>query len=180
MQLSDTEKSNWNVLYRRFSSKIFAYLMQQVSNQQDVEELLLEVFLSVLKETALETWPEDRQLAWLRRVARNKVIDYYRHQKLINWLPLMQASKLADERMMPEERVEQKESYRQLFLALNRLSPDQQKLIRLRYGQELHLVEIARILERPEGVVRKMLTRTLRRLRTSYEQLERVNNNGTV
>lgn len=173
MRLSDTEKSSWNALYKRFSPVVFAYLMQQVSNQQDVEELLLEVFLSTLKETMLEEWPEDRQLAWLRTVARNKVIDYYRHQKLMNWLPLMQASELVDERMTPEERVEQKEAYKQLSQALNRLSPDQQKLIWLRYGQELRLVEIARILERPEGAVRKMLTRTLRRLRTSYEQLER-------
>jgi RNA polymerase sigma factor (sigma-70 family) len=171
----DMEKRGWNILYAHFSSTLFAYLARQVTNRQDAEDLLLEVFLSASKETALEELPEERQLAWLRKVARNKIIDYHRHQGLIHWLPLVQADELVDERLMPEERVEQEEEYAQLFQALKQLSPAQQELIQLRYGQELCFTDIAGILERPEGAVRKMLTRTLRQLRNYYEQLERGN-----
>ncbi|HEY7419052.1 MAG TPA: sigma factor-like helix-turn-helix DNA-binding protein, partial [Ktedonobacteraceae bacterium] len=53
-----------------------------------------------------------------------------------------------------------------------RLSLEQQQLISLRYGSELRLVAIAELLGRPEGTVRKMLKRTLLRLRTLYEQTE--------
>lgn len=173
MQPPNAEKSTWSIFYMRFAPTIFAYLSRQMVNQQDAEDLLLEVFLRASQEAMLEEMPEERQLAWLRRVARNKVVDYYRHQRLISWLPLPQASELVDERLAPEERAEQQEAYTWLFLALKRLSPGQQELIRLRYGDELRLAEIAGIMGRPEGTVRKMLTRTRRQLRTYYEQLER-------
>lgn len=170
MQLPKTEKSSWNSFYIRFASPLFAYLSRQVTNRQDAEDLLLEVFLRALRENLLEGWPEARQLAWLYRVARNQVIDYYRHQGHIIWLPLTQASELEDTYSTPEAYAEQQEAYRQLYRAMNYLSPAQQELLRLRYGQELHLTEIAEILDRSEGTVRKMLTRTLRQLRIHYER----------
>jgi RNA polymerase sigma-70 factor (ECF subfamily) len=175
MQLPNTEKSAWGTFYMRFATTIFAYLSRQVSNRQDAEDLLLEVFLSASQEAMLEELPEERQLVWLRRVARNKVVDYYRHQRLINWLPLAQAIELVDEHLTPEECVEQQEAYIWLSQALKRLSPEQQELIQLRYGYELRLTEIAGMLGRPEGAVRKQLTRARRLLRTYYEQLERGN-----
>lgn len=133
----------------------------------------MEIFLRASKETKLEELVEEHQLAWLRKVARNKIIDYYRHHTLITWHPLIQVKEIEDDNLTPEARVERQEKYTQLYQAIQRLSPIQQELIRLRYGHELRLTEIASMLERPEGAVRKMLTRTLRQLRTYYEQLER-------
>jgi RNA polymerase sigma factor (sigma-70 family) len=173
MQLSKTEKEAWSVFYTRFAPRIFAYISRQVANRQDAEDLLLEVFLSAHRESALGKLPEEQQLAWLRRVARNKLIDYYRHQGLIRWLPLAEASELEDEHLTPEACVEQQEEYQRLSQALQQLSPAQQELVQLRYEHELHLTEIAGILRRSEGAVRKMLTRTLRKLKACYEQLER-------
>src|SRR5713226_3551449 len=69
-------------LYDRFAATIFTYLSQQVPNEQDAEDLLLEVFLAALKSDSLSQQSAQAQLAWLRRVARNKVIDRYRHTAL--------------------------------------------------------------------------------------------------
>ncbi len=168
MHLSPSGKSTSNSLYLRFAAPLFAYLLRQVTNRQDAEDLLLEVFLMASQEKLLEEWPEERQVAWLFRVARNKLVDYYRHQGHISWLPLAQAHALEDTGLMPESYAEQQEEYRQLYRALQQLSPAQQELVQLRYGQGLRLIEIAGILERPQGAVRKMLTRTLRQLRTYF------------
>jgi RNA polymerase sigma-70 factor (ECF subfamily) len=175
MQLSETEKDAWGDFYIHFAPLIFASISRQVANRQDAEDLLLEVFLSAQRESKLADLPEQQQLAWLRRVARNKLIDYYRHEGLIQWLPLAAAGELEDPLRTPETSAEQRETYRWLALALRQLSPNQQELIHLRYGQELRLSEIAGLLGRPEGAVRKMLTRTLRKLRDQYERLERSN-----
>ena len=173
MQLPNTEKKDENALYRRFAANILTYLSQQVVNRQDAEDLLLEVFLSAFKTPELQDLPEARQLAWLRKVARNKVIDHYRHHGLVSWLPLMQIHHLEDERLTPEGWVEQQENYTRLYQAIQQLSPTQQELIHLRYGHELHFPEIAEMLKKSEGTVRKMLSRTIRQLHTYYEQQER-------
>ena len=160
-------------LYDRFASTILSYLYQQVGSQQDAEDLLLEVFVAALKNDMLSGLTVERQLAWLRRVARNKVIDRYRHSALLTMLPLEKAGEAEDDRLTPEQHSERRESYERLYQALAQLPPLQQELIRLRYGNDLRLVEIAGILDKPEGTVRKWLARTLGQLRAIYDQTER-------
>ncbi len=160
-------------LYHRYASTLLAYLCQQVASRQDAEDLLAEVFMAAHTHVALSALSEERQLGWLRRVARNKVIDRYRHAALLTMLPLEQIVETEDSGLSPEQRAIQHESYRRLYAALAQLTPEQQQLIRLRYGNGLRLVAIAQLLEKPEGSVRKMLARTLRQLRATYEKTER-------
>ena len=176
MQHPDAEEaqdSPGNTLYLRFASTILTYLSQQVANLQDAEDLLLEVFMAAFKYEMLADLPAERQLAWLRRVARNKVIDRYRHTALLALLPLEQAAEMEDNQLTPEQRIERQENYTRLYQALRQLSPAQQELIQLHYGNGLSFAEIAGMLARPEGTLRKLLARTLRQLRTHYDQIER-------
>ncbi len=176
MRLRDTQATQpveQNLLYERFAEALLAWLCQQVAHRQDAEDLLLEVFLAALQNPALASLPAERQLAWLRRVARNKVVDHYRHSALLTFLPLEHAPPPEDQRLTPEHEAEAQETRAWLAQVIKRLPPEQQELLRLRYAQELRLTQIASVMEKPEGTVRKMLSRTLRRLRTLYEQEER-------
>ncbi|HLZ57097.1 MAG TPA: sigma-70 family RNA polymerase sigma factor [Ktedonosporobacter sp.] len=169
----DVEKS---MLYERFAEPLLASLCQLVSDRQDAEDLLLEVFLAGLQNTWLARLPSGRQLAWLRRVARNKVIDHYRHRALLTIQPLGQVQEIEDQSVTPQRRVEEQEERAWLLQAIEQLSPAQRELLRLRYVQELRLTQIATLMEKSEGTVRKMLSRTLRHLRMLYEQHERREN----
>jgi RNA polymerase sigma factor (sigma-70 family) len=171
---TDTDQNGANdTLYDRFAVLIFHYLCQQVSNEQDAEDLLLEVFLAALQNEALSSFPGGRQLAWLRRVARNKVIDRYRHITLLNLLPIEQALEMEDTALTPEQYTEQQENYERLYQSIAQLTSLQRELIRLRYRNGLRFCEIAVVLEKPEGTVRQLFVRTLRQLRMIYDQLER-------
>lgn len=159
-------------LYDRFAAPIFTYLLSQVSNEQDAEDLLLDVFLAALNNTSLSSLPAQGQLAWLRRVARNKVIDRYRHVALLTLLPIEQAMETIDNAFTPEQHAERQETFTHLYQAIAHLSTPQQELLRLRYREGLRFYEIAALLEKPEGTVRKLMVRTLRQLRTIYDQRE--------
>ncbi len=162
-----------STLYERFAPTIFTYLSQQVASLQDAEDLLLEVFLVAFKSGTLVDLPAERQLAWLRRVARNKVIDRYRHHSLLTLLPLEEASETESAELTPEQYAEQQEAYTRLYRALDQLTPVQQELIQLRYVHSLRFSEVAAILDKPEGTVRQWLVRTLQQLRKLYDQAER-------
>src|SRR5258708_13683155 len=90
-------------LYERFAVTIFQYLCQQVSNEQDAEDLLLEVFLAAFQDESLSNLPAERQLAWLRRVAHNKVIDPYPHLVLLQLLPIEQTIRMENGGWTPEQ-----------------------------------------------------------------------------
>lgn len=179
LHTGEAQDNPGNTLYFRFAPTILSYLSQQVTNIQDAEDLLLEVFIAALQSEMLADLPAERQLAWLRRVARNKVIDRYRHRALLALLPLERAAEVEDHQLTPEQHVERQENYTRLHQALQQLSPTQQELLQLRYGSGLRFAEIADLLAKPEGTLRNLLARTLRQLRTHYDQIERGNTDET-
>jgi len=60
------------------SRRLLGFIRQRVANPQDAEDILQEVFYQF----AGNTEPIEQVSSWLYRVARNKIIDNYRKQKL--------------------------------------------------------------------------------------------------
>lgn len=169
----ETAQGRFNAsLYDQFAATLFTYLLGQVQNEQDAQDLLLEVFLAALGNELLSSLPEERQLAWLRSVAHNKAVDRYRHVTLLTFLPIEQVIETRDDAFGPEQHAERRERFTHLYRAISNLPAQQQELLRLRYCDGLRFYEIAAMLEKPEGTVRKLMVRTLRRLRIIYDQLE--------
>lgn len=159
-------------LYERFAVPLFEYICQQLSNKQDAEDLMVEVFLAAFHNTELDSLPVKRQWAWLKRVTMHKLIDRYRHLALLSMVPIELASDVEDAMPTPEHYAEQQESYEWLYRALEQLQPLQRELIWLRYTKNMSYCEIARILGKSESAVRKVCSRTIRQLRGIAHQLE--------
>src|SRR5215472_11427100 len=66
-------------LYQRHAPALFSFLRQHTDSREDAEDLLLEIFVVALESAQLADLAPEKQLAWLWRVARNRVIDSYRH-----------------------------------------------------------------------------------------------------
>jgi RNA polymerase sigma-70 factor (ECF subfamily) len=87
--------------------------------------------------------------------------------------PLDHTHETADEELTPQQLVERREAYERLSHVIEQLPPIQQELLRLRYGHDLRLTQIAERFGKPEGTVRKLLSRTLHHMRQLYERNER-------
>ena len=103
MDEETTRDEGNRTLYDRFTLTIFTYICQHVSNTQDAEDLLVEVFLAAFNNEALCSLPADRQLAWLLRVTRNKMVDRYRHFALLTLVPIELAREVEDGSPTPEQ-----------------------------------------------------------------------------
>src|SRR5258707_6317133 len=64
-------------LYDRYGQTIFAYARLHVPSREDAEDVTLEVFTAALENDNLARLQDGEQLAWLRRVARTKLIEIY-------------------------------------------------------------------------------------------------------
>ena len=71
-----------DAVWRIEEAKIIAVLTRMLRDVALAEEMAQDALVS-----ALETWPEngtpDRPAAWLMQAAKNKALDYLRHQKLV-------------------------------------------------------------------------------------------------
>ncbi len=159
-------------LYQRYWLIILVQIRQSIPSREDAEDLLLEVFLAALESDVLLTLEEKQQLAWLRRVARNKCVDHFRRLTHHRAVPLEEAGEMLSkgEAGDPELAISRHEDMLLLRNRIASLTEVQQQVLSLRFGNGLCCREIARIMHKSEGAIRTLLSRTLNLLRSIYTQ----------
>ena len=168
---NDPENSSAAALYERSAALIFAYLRLHTASLEDAEDLLLEVFLAALEWKPISGLPPGEQIAWLRQVAHNKLVDYYRHAARHPTVTLEQVQALleaGDAALTPEQQALRQEERRRLGAALGQLEAHQRQVLYLRFSVGLRCAQIGLLLGKREEAVRQLLSRTLSSLRSLY------------
>lgn len=158
------------VLYQRFAPVLFAYLYRHTSSREDAEDLLLEVFLAALEHAKFAGLGAKEQEGWLWSVARNKMIDHYRRTARRSGvqLELVLDDLFERDEYAPEHVILRREEYAHLRAKIEQLPEFQREVLRLRFANDLHCSEIASVLNKSEGAIRMVLSRTMKILRAVY------------
>lgn len=162
-------------LYRRHAHTLLMYIRALISSE-DAEDILVEVFLVVIQNKMPLRLGEKEQFVWLRRVARNKIIDRYRHLgRLPAFVPLEEIAErlIDDDEHEPEVQMLRGVDHAQLRQYLSSLPQLHQEILRLRFADDLSTKAIAQRLSRNDGSIRMLLSRILNRLRAMYERARR-------
>lgn len=173
--LPTPEDAAFTELYERHAYTLLNYIRRDVSTREDAEDVLHGVFVAALEQNALSNIQAGEQLAWLRRVARNKSVDSHRRSLRRSALPLEEITEQVcdDEERNPEHLVLRSEAQSRLRAYLADLSQLQQEVLVLRFARDLRCAEIARRLNKKESAVRMLLARSLNLLRSIYHQQEK-------
>lgn len=151
-------------LYERYVDKIYSYIYYRTSNNHDAEDLTARVFFRAMQHIGDY---EDQGLpfsAWLYRIARNLLANWYRDQSKRQMTSLESIAQLHVVES-PELATQLGEDRQALLEAVRRLPPDRQELLILKYVEHLSNAEIGQILGRSEGAVKSLYHRTLISLR---------------
>ncbi len=146
-------------LYARHRLKLYRYLLRQLRDNAQADELFQDVWQRVI--AARTGWTPDAGFAtWLYTIAHHRLGDHWRALK---HRPAAPAD--ADERLArladgdtPERVLSDFERRRQLQLALDGLPEEQREVLLLRLEQELTLEEIGEV----TGVGRETVKSRLR------------------
>jgi RNA polymerase sigma-70 factor (ECF subfamily) len=150
-------------LYDRYAPRIYAYIYRRVGDAQAAEDLTSDVFVRVIQAIrAHRPWRTSFQ-AWLYRIAHNLVVDHYRRRRPVADLEL-------DERLVSAEddlasAVAERLSHRHLRAAISHLTPDQQQVLALRFGEGVTASQAADVMEKSTGAVEALQHRALAALR---------------
>jgi len=174
MNLSSSAENGFGErLYQVHARAIFAYIRLHLSELEEAEDLLLEVFLAALEQSFLVgKMDEAAQRAWLRSVAYHKMSDYYRRvrRRPVVTLDAIAETMYEDERRSPEQIVLSREELALVHAAVASLPELQRHVVQLRFFYGLQSVEIAEMLGKKEDTVRKLLWRALKVVRAVYTQ----------
>lgn len=158
------EDGAWTKLVRRHTRDVFGICVRATGCADEAEDMTQEIFLKVFR--AIEGFDSRRASfsTWLRRVARNHVVDYYRcSQKdrvtvsIEEELPQLECGPGHD--TAPHDQVERSERRAVLQKALDQIHPDLRRAVVLRDLHGLQYTEVSKVLGIPSGTAKSRVHR---------------------
>jgi RNA polymerase sigma-70 factor (family 1) len=158
---ANTLEQRFETLFRTYNQGIYQLALKLTKSPQQACDIMQDVFIK-LWESRLE-WEEIRNIeAWLYRVTKNRLIDFFRkvaadqrvREKLWDDLEKMQAS--------PQEELDLKEVSGMIHQIVNELPPQRRMVYQLSRDEGLSYHEIAEELSISRHTVKNQLSLALR------------------
>ncbi|MBI4732854.1 MAG: sigma-70 family RNA polymerase sigma factor [Chloroflexi bacterium] len=147
-------------IYDLYSPGLYRYAMRLLGDPNLAEECVAETFSRFLHALSGHKGPRDYVQAYLYRVAHNWIADLFRRDPP----PEELTEDRPDTGLSPETAAEQDMHDARLRAAIRRLTPDQQQVILLKYGEDWDNEAVARALQKPAGAIKSLQHRALARL----------------
>ena len=147
-------------LYLIHFDRIYSYLHVSVGNRHDAEDLTTQTFLKMLEKIGSFKWQSAPFSAWLFRIAHNLAMDHFRSRR--RWQPEEEVPEPPGEEEPSAELAAMQTIGRESMLKLiDRLSPEQQQVLTLKFVFNLPNAEVAAILDKTEGAIKSLQHRAL-------------------
>jgi RNA polymerase sigma-70 factor (ECF subfamily) len=144
-----------NISFSYFNSKL---RQGKIINKDDVDDLANNVYLSFA-----EQYHKIENLEfWLRRVLFLNFVNWYKKNKARRMVNIDDVYYLQENSSNPGDSIDAGK----ILEVLDLLSEDKQKIIKLRFYEDLKFAEIAELLNKSEDAVKKMFYRTIEELKS--------------
>lgn len=154
----------WEAVVSGFSRRIFNLAYRFTSSPDAAEDLTQEVFIRIYKTLDQYDSKQGDLSNWLMRLARNLIIDDYRHRQRN---PQNSMADAVDDHTYhlravgnsAQKEIERKELASQVQEGIDKLPEDLRTCVILRDIEELTYQEIVDVLKIPEGTVKSRINR---------------------
>lgn len=163
----ENDESAFAELMSRYKKPVYHMILKMVRNVDDAEDLTIEAFAKAFRNLA--RFKKDYTFStWLFRIATNNAIDFIRKKKLETYslntsftddsgesvnIDVEASDRTPDQEAINTQKIEL------VRMFVTKLPAKYQRLVKLRYFDELSYEEIAQELEAPLGTVKAQLHR---------------------
>jgi RNA polymerase sigma-70 factor (ECF subfamily) len=156
-------------LYLIHFDRIYSYLHMSVGNKHDAEDLTTQTFLKMLESIKRFRWQSAPFSAWLFRIAHNLAMDHFRARR--RWQPEAEVPEPpGSEEPSAELEAMQTIGRQSMMELIEKLSPEQQQVLTLKFVFNFANADVATILEKTEGAIKSLQHRALASLQKQIAQ----------
>jgi len=152
--------------FRQFNVQLYRYILVRCSHRKEIaEELTQDVFIQAWEKKELFNSNKSSLKNWLYIIARNKVIDFFRKNKVSVSLEEI-------DNFVAAERTDQIETdliMEDVIKKISLLKDEEQDILILRYLQEFEIHEIEKIVNKKYSATKVMLHRAMQKLKKLCE-----------
>jgi RNA polymerase sigma-70 factor (ECF subfamily) len=180
-RIGERDEAAFKELYRAYSRRLYAYVLRQLGDPAQAEEIVADSLYEVWKAPA--RFRGDAQFStWLIGIARNKVLMAFRSRK-----PDRQHEDLDDvaETVASEDPgafdlLAQAQRREGVQHCMGRLSDDHRECVHLVFYEGLSLAEVAQVQSVPEGTVKTRLFHARQKLKNCLKAMLQREGGGSL
>lgn len=153
-------------IYKEYSKCVFNYLLSFTNNTEVAEELMQETFYSAIKN--IHKFRKESSLkTWLYKIAKNKVIDYYKKNKKTEDIDEINEKNLLTDSF--EDEYANRDELINVYKKIHMLDEKTREVVYLRIRCEFNFKEIGNIMDKTEEWARITFYRAKIKLREEME-----------
>lgn len=167
-------KKDFTKLYNLHHKQVYDFVLRRVSTKEIAEDLTSEIFEKILKTIETFQWQGITVSAWIFRIARNHLIDYYR--KNDKRKSDSSFDDIVDIVISPttsaQEELEKSEDEIHLFKSIMELNEEEQYIVYYKFYEEMSNKQIAELTNTTETNIGTKLHRIRKKLATLVKKNE--------
>ena len=180
-RIERADEAAFRELYRAFSRRLYAYVLRQLCDPAQAEEIVADTLYEVWRRPA--TFRGDSQFStWLIGIARNKVLMAFRSRKPDQHHDDIDdvAETIAAEDPSAFDVLAQQQRHEGVRHCMGKLSDEHRECVHLVFYEGLSLAEVAGVQGCPEGTVKTRLFHARAKLKNCLKLLLQREGGGTL
>jgi RNA polymerase sigma factor (sigma-70 family) len=190
-QLKAGEKAAFRQLYELTWTRLLGFIQFKLrGNRETSEDILSEVYYDAMLYAGTLS-SNHNVMSWLYRIARSKIVDYYRKMKREDAMIRIQKTVVRQKNLLnyftdaPSSEVLRQEEDLILRIGFSRLAPEYRKVLRLKYEEKKSVTELAQAAGKTEKSIESILFRARRKLqqeliKTMKEKIYEIREGGGI
>lgn len=163
-RVREGDMRSFDVLYARYETRLFGFLLSQLRNRADAEDVLNDAFFRALKSGEVDLAREGAFRTWLYRIARNAALNHQRSSRRGARALAVVAVDEGERPASADDELGRRELLVALDVAVERLPESLSEVFHLRTSG-LSYEEIAAVLEIPLGTLKSRMNQMVVQLR---------------
>ncbi|MFA5173255.1 MAG: RNA polymerase sigma factor [Candidatus Paceibacterota bacterium] len=169
------KRESFGELYDFHQPRIYRFIFLKVGNREESEDITHQVFLSAWQNIKSFRIKEVPFSSWLYKIAKNKVIDYYRSKKPVSSFESMDENAI-ESSSFPELLAEKSMELERIRNAMAKITEEQQDVLIMRFVEDLPIKEVALALDKSIGAVKLIQFRAVNKLKKILKEENGENN----
>ncbi len=172
VEAAQQDRAHFADVYERYFELVYGYVARRVRDRAAAEDLTSEVFRKALASIERFKWTGAPFGAWLLRIASNVIASRAKQAgQAPEQLETSSAVGSPYDSRTPESQQQLEDAERSAWIIrmVDELPDDQRHVVRMRFGEEKSIREIASALGRSEGAVKQLQFRAFQNLRARLD-----------
>lgn len=168
------DEKSFSLFYDLYVDKIFRFISFKVTNKDEAEDLTSEVFLRAWNYFQ-DGYKIDNLKAFLYRISRNAIIDFYKKNYNKKTVPLSECETAKNYQKIGAgknimDKIDLNIKLKQVLKKLDLLKDEYKEVILLRFIEDYSISEINKIMNRSNGATRVLIHRALNALKEKMKK----------